>query len=119
MKFKGMKRLLTLSLALHLNLMADRVTTTDGSVLVGQILGMQDGNLTIETEFAGNFESPIRESLRFREDTFSIRLEDNRTFNGVIVSRANGTLGLEEREMSFALNEIGQLWPEGEDDPSF
>lgn len=118
MKFKGMKRLLALSLALHLNLMADRVTTTDGSMLVGQILGMQDGNLTIETEFAGKLRiAHSRIAAISSEDTFSIRLEDNRTFNGVIVSRANGTLGLEEREMSFALNEIGQLWPEGEDDP--
>ena len=51
--FNGMKHSILLALTLQASLIADQVTTTDGSVLVGQILGMQDGNLTIKTEFAG------------------------------------------------------------------
>ena len=116
--FNGMKHSILLALTLQASLIADQVTTTDGSVLVGQILGMQDGNLTIKTEFAGKLRIAHPQIATISsEDSFSIRLEDNRTYNGVIVSREDRTLGLEERATNFELKEIRQLWPDGEDDP--
>jgi putative salt-induced outer membrane protein YdiY len=116
--FNGMKHSILLALTLQASLIADQVITTDGSVLIGQILGMQDGNLTIKTEFAGKLRIAHPQIAKISsEDSFSIRLEDNRTYNGIIVSRDDRTLGLEQLATNFELKEIRQLWPDGEDDP--
>ena len=51
-----MKSLFTIFLYLPLLGLADTVEVTDGSVLQGKILGMTDGNLTIQTSFAGKIK---------------------------------------------------------------
>ena len=58
---------------------------SDGSVLNGKILGLVDGNLTIETAFAGKIVIPFLEISSITSDNeISLRLDDNRTFDGLI-----------------------------------
>ena len=62
-------------------LLADEVETVDGSILQGEILTIEDNNLTILSEFAGKIKSPdFRISRISCENEFSFRMEDNRTF---------------------------------------
>ena len=64
---------------------ADSVKISDGSVLNGKILGLVDGNLTIETAFAGKIVIPFLEISSITSDNeISLRLDDNRTFDGLI-----------------------------------
>ena len=37
---------------------ADSVETSDGSIIRGELMGMLDGNLTIQTAFAGKIKIP-------------------------------------------------------------
>ena len=66
-------------------LSADEVETVDGSILKGEILTIEDNNLTILTEFAGKLKIPdFRISRISCENELSFRMEDNRTFQGKI-----------------------------------
>ncbi len=51
-------RLILLALfSIQLTVLADKVVIKDGSILIGTVLGSLDGNLTIETEFAGKTQN--------------------------------------------------------------
>ena len=64
---------------------ADEVKVADGSILNGLILGMNDGNLTIQTSFAGKIKVPYNQITSINSDReISLRLDDNRTFDGII-----------------------------------
>ena len=64
---------------------ADSVEISDGSVLHGKLIGIIDGNLTIQTSFAGKIKVPVTEIESINSDKeLSLRLEDNRTFDGII-----------------------------------
>ena len=64
---------------------ADDLETKDGSILKGQLLGMHEGNLTIQTSFAGKIKIPYHQIVKINgEEELSVRLDDNRTFSGSI-----------------------------------
>ena len=116
-------RLLTTILAsafLAIAAWADRLETQQGSILYGTVLGIEDGNLTFDTEYAGQ----LTISTAFIKKLFSntnliLRTDQNSTFSGQSVPLEDGQLSLrnaqETRQISFS--EIEQLWPADEQDP--
>ena len=97
---------------------ADEIKTTDGSILQGSILGMNDGNVTIKTAFAGVLKiSEKKISALSSEEKIMIRLEDNRTFKGQIEFQEAGRFSLSGQPEVFTLSEVRNLWPEETDDP--
>jgi len=88
-------------------LLADEVETVDGSILQGEILTIEDNNLTILTEFAGKIKIPdFRISRISCENELSFRMEDNRTFQGKINFSDEGKFSLENRQEPFLLSEV-------------
>lgn len=99
-------------------LLADKVVITDGSILNGSIIGMFDGNLTISTSFAGKIVIPYTSISSISSDReISLRLEDNRTFDGFIEGAEENLLTIRNSEQSFAFSEIKHLWDASTSDP--
>jgi putative salt-induced outer membrane protein YdiY len=108
------------STCLALQIWADRLETRQGSILYGTVVGVEDGNLTFDTEYAGQ----LTISTGFIKNLFSnkniiLRTDQNSTFYGQSVPGEEGKLSLrnaqESRQVSFS--EIEQLWPADEEDP--
>ena len=90
----------------------------DGSVLIGEILGMKDGNLTLKTSFAGKVKIPHPSiSSISSPNSFSIRLDDDRVFDGVMVAKEEKKFGLEGLSNVFEFSRIRHLWVSEENDP--
>ena len=97
---------------------ADKVTVNDGSVLLGSILGISDGNLTIQTEFAGKIKIPYHKVSEIKsDDEISLRLEDNRTFDGMIEDSEDNLLKIAGSGQEFSFSEIRHLWNANSTDP--
>ena len=92
---------------------ADSVETSDGSLLRGKILGMVDGNLTIETSFSGKIKIPYTKIATINSDNeISLRLDDNRTFDGLIEKAEDKLLTIRGSNQTFPflrLNIYGTL----------
>lgn len=99
-------------------LFADKVVVKEGSVIMGKVLGFVDGNLTIETDFAGKLKIPASQISSISSDAaISLRLDDNRTFNQIVTPAPGGKVGLQGNDQSFDLTEIRHLWSEDSEDP--
>ena len=99
-------------------LFADKVVVKEGSVIMGKVMGFVDGNLTIETDFAGKLKIPASQISSISSDVaLSLRLDDNRTFNQIVTPAPGGKVGLQGNDQSFDLTEIRHLWSEGSEDP--
>jgi len=113
-----MKFILLSLLSLQFSLLADQVVIKDGSVLIGTVTGIVDGNLTIETDFAGNLRIPVSQVSSINsESVISLRLDDNRTFNNKVIPADDGRIGLEGNDLSFDFAQIRHLWSEDSEDP--
>ena len=100
------------------SLLADKVVLKNGSVLIGSVVNSVDGNLTIETDFAGKLKIPLsRISSMSSEVAISLRLDDNRTFNQVVTPAPEGKVGLQDNDMTFDFERILHIWTEDSDDP--
>ncbi|MDG0963581.1 MAG: hypothetical protein P8O23_00840, partial [Opitutales bacterium] len=79
-------KLLGIALFSYAHLSGDEIITKDGSRLQGKLLLLEDGNLTLQTEFAGKIKIPSNEIKSISTDNeISVRLEDNRTFESKIL----------------------------------
>ena len=97
---------------------ADKVVVKDGSVLMGKIVQSVDGNLTIETDFAGKVRIPMSQISSISSDSaISLRLDDNRTFNQIAIPAAEKKIGLQGNDLSFDFTQIRHIWSEDSDDP--
>ena len=97
---------------------ADSVETSDGSIIQGEIMGMLDGNLTIQTAFAGKIKIPYTRIASIKsEREISIRLDDNRTFDGSIEKADDNLLTISGSDQSFEFSEIKHLWDADSTDP--
>ncbi|MDA7756634.1 DUF481 domain-containing protein [Opitutales bacterium] len=113
-----MYRRLLISFILPLVMFADEVKVADGSILNGLILGMNDGNLTIQTSFAGKIKVPYNQITSINSDReISLRLDDNRTFDGIIDDNDDNQLTIRDSGKSFAFSEIKHLWDASSTDP--
>ncbi len=100
------------------SLWSDEVRIWDGSVLQGEILGLDDGNLTLATDFAGEIKIPkTKISSIFNEEEISFRMEDNRTFKGRARFGLDGNFTIDDQNEEFTLSGVRQLWTDESDDP--
>ena len=99
-------------------LSADVVVITDGSHLVGEVLGVDDGNLTLATKYAGNLRISLPKiaGVQTDENTF-LRLDDNRTLSGPLVPAPPGSLNVGAPPVAVPLANLKHLWREAEDNP--
>ena len=113
-----MRLILLVLFSIQLTVLADKVVIKDGSILIGTVLGAVDGNLTIETEFAGKLKIPVTRIASINsESEISLRLEDNRTFRNKVIPADNGRLGLQGNNLTFDFSQIRHLWAEESEDP--
>ena len=113
-----MMRILLSLLLLQVSLLADKVIIKDGSVLIGTVTKIVDGNLTLVTDFAGNLRIPVSQISSINsESAISLRLDDNRTFNNKIIPADDERIGLEGNNLSFDFTQIRHLWSVGAEDP--
>ena len=113
-----MKFILLFLVFIQCSLLADKVVIKDGSVLIGTVTKIEDGNLTLETDFAGNLRIPVSQISSINsESEISLRLEDNRTFNNKIIPADEGRIGLEGNDLSFDFMQIRHLWSGDAEDP--
>ena len=97
-----MQKIFSTIFLIPLLIWADSVEISDGSVLQGKILGMVDGNLTIQTSFAGKIKVPYNKISSINSDSeISIRLDDNRTFDGLIDQADDNLLTIRGSGQSF------------------
>jgi putative salt-induced outer membrane protein YdiY len=113
-----MRKLLFTFILLPLLSWADSVEVLDGSIIQGKIIGMVDGNLTIQTSFAGKIKVPYTKISSINSDKeISLRLTDNRTFDGIIDQTEDNSLTIRASEQSFSFSEIKHLWDADSTDP--
>lgn len=113
-----MQKIFSTIFLIPLLIWADSVEISDGSVLQGKILGMVDGNLTIQTSFAGKIKVPYNKISSINSDSeISIRLDDNRTFDGLIDQADDNLLTIRGSGQSFPLSDIRHLWDADSSDP--
>jgi putative salt-induced outer membrane protein YdiY len=99
-------------------LAADIVITTDGSRLVGEVAGMQDGNLTLLTKYAGKVRVSLPEITSIQtENPAYLRMEDNRTIEGIVAPADAGKLNVGVPPVLVELENLQHLWRESEQDP--
>jgi putative salt-induced outer membrane protein YdiY len=113
-----MKFILLSLVTLQFSLLADKVVVKDGSVIIGSVLDVVDGNLTIETDFAGKLRIPVSEISSISSDAaMSLRMDDNRTFNDAVTPAAGGKVGLQGNDLSLDFAQIRHIWSEDSEDP--
>ena len=77
---------------------------------------MVDGNLTIETSFSGKIKIPYTKIATINSDNeISLRLDDNRTFDGLIEKAEDKLLTIRGSNQTFP--EIKHLWDADSSDP--
>jgi len=113
-----MKSFLSFLLLFHCTVLADKVVVKNGSILMGSVVDFIDGNLTLETDFAGKIKIPLSQIASISSSAaISLRLDDNRTFNEILTPAPGGKIGLQANNQSFDLTEIQHLWSEETEDP--
>lgn len=109
-------------------LQADTVTTTTGDVLHGTIKGIQGGNITLETDFAGTLQiakDKVAKVDYTAEGEFYVRTdpanEEAKTLVKVGRDAEGNTILIptQEKAEALAITEASTLWTPGDTDPDF
>lgn len=99
---------------------ADTLVTTDGSTIIGTVIGIDNGKLTIDTAFAGEIE--IDQSLVASIDTdepIYITLDSGSTYLGDVQgSRDAITVHSQDGQLSTELALVQESWLPGNDSPT-
>jgi putative salt-induced outer membrane protein YdiY len=97
---------------------ADEITTKDGSRIFGKLVLFEDGNLTFQTKFAGKIKISTSQINSLKTDnSISVRLEDNRTFESKILLADESKILIEENQLKPAFDDVRHLWPTKNEDP--
>lgn len=109
---------LGIALFSYARLSADEIITKNGSRLLGELVLFEDGNLTLQTDFAGKIRIPTNEIKSISTDNeISVRLEDNRTFESKILVSDDSKILIQENQLTPTFEEIRHLWPSSNEDP--
>ncbi|MDB0030515.1 DUF481 domain-containing protein [Opitutales bacterium] len=110
--------LLGIALFSYARLSADEIITKNGSRLLGELILLEDGNLTLQTDFAGKIRIPTNEIKSISTDNeISVRLEDNRTFESKILLSDDSKILIQENQLTPTFEEVRHLWPSSNEDP--
>lgn len=124
-----MKKVLALAAAVCLaaGVMADKITTNNGDVITGKVLGIKGGKVTIETAFAGaiDIDRSLIQTIDYdNTETMFVRTDATvREKTEVSVSRdAAGNVVLipvADKNKALALSDVSTLWDADGEDPDF
>ena len=110
--------LLVIGLVSYGRLSGDEIITKNGSRLLGELLLLEDGNLTLQTDFAGKIRIPTNEIKSISTDNeISVRLEDNRTFESKILLSDDSKILFQENQLTPTFEDVRHLWPSLNEDP--
>jgi putative salt-induced outer membrane protein YdiY len=101
-------------------LQADTVVTADGSQLMGEIVSVSGGKLTLETKFAGKLEIDLSQVSSFSsEDAETVRLNDGNVLVGPVVATPGGNLSINTSggAVTTSTADVAAVWAPGERDP--
>ena len=102
------------------SLFSDRIETNHGSIIYGTIQGIEDGNLTIETEFGGTVKVLTSHLKKLSSNgNIGIRTDSNLTFYGQSIPTESGILSIRNQKKTnlVSFSEIHQLWQVSTGDP--
>ena len=94
-------------------LFADRVSTRDGSILHGIVLGVSDGNLSLESPYGATLHIPLSEITGLVSNLeLTVRDDSNATIRGQAIPSRSGLLNLRSSTGSRSLpfSTIQHLW---------
>ena len=98
---------LGIALFSYARLSADEIITKNGSRLLGELVLLEDGNLTLQTDFAGKIRIPINEIKSISTNNeISVRLEDNRTFESKILLSDDSKILIQENQLTPSFKDL-------------
>jgi len=101
-------------------LRADVIDTTDGAHLVGTVTKIADGQVFLDTSFAGTIVVRQAKIVRLTTDKpVAVRLMSGRRYDGAITISAQGSeqVAAATGPVTTTIPEIAASWPAGEPDP--
>jgi putative salt-induced outer membrane protein YdiY len=101
-------------------LFADRVSTRDGSILHGIVLGVSDGNLSLESPYGATLHIPLSEITGLVSNLeLTVRDDGNTTIRGQAIPTRSGLLNLRSStgNRSLPFSRIQHLWDSNGTDP--
>ena len=110
-----------LVLAIGATALADVITFTDGSRVIGRVEGVADGKITILTEFAGSLTVEQGKITGITtDDRVHVEFKSGDTLVGVIVeSDAVGSISVQSGigTIPAPIGDVAFVWPSGTDSP--
>lgn len=99
---------------------ADTVVTKDGSTISGKVLGIDDGKVTIATDFAGEITIEQSKVASLTTDApVYVTLDSGTTLLGPVAGNASGlTVASDNGTMSTTLSNITESWKPGDKSPT-
>lgn len=99
---------------------ADEVVTADGSTIVGTVIEISEGKVTIETTFAGTIEIPMESVVSITTtERREIELESGDRLIGTLETRdgEQRVVGPAVGDLSVQTEDIQNVWDEGGESP--
>ncbi|EIP99954.1 Protein of unknown function, DUF481 [Opitutaceae bacterium TAV1] len=100
---------------------ADTIETKDGARLVGTVVKIDGGNVTLATAYAGNITVKQAEIVRIdTEKPLVVRLQGGTTMAGTLASEGDGKVVLSGNDgaITTGVDKLATTWGVGETDPA-
>ena len=101
--------------------MADVIETKDGARLVGTVVGINGGKITLKTSYAGDIQVAQSEVASLTMDNeLAIRLENGTTLQGSIASSGEGAITIDggSGQVQAPVTDVAATWAVGATDPA-
>ncbi len=111
--------LITMFVCAVSTVLADSVTTSDGSTLVGKIVRLYGGKLTIETKIAGLLEIDATEIVKIvTDEPMNVAFSTGDKLVGHMTPSGDGSMMKSALgEISVDATKVTSMWAVGEEDP--
>ncbi len=112
--------LAALPLITALELAADTVEIRNGARIIGNITGISDGSIVVETDYAGTLTIKQSEVASFSTDApVAVRLATGTRFDGRVTSGTNGALQIagSDGTITTSVDRVAASWAAGGTDP--
>lgn len=105
--------------AITSNLIADSVTTLDGSKLIGQIVKIEDGVIELETSYAGLIKIKQTNTSAISTDSpIFVEFDGGNTLYGTVNTAGSQVeVVAQDGQFSSSIDRISATWQEGTDSP--
>jgi hypothetical protein len=98
---------------------ADIVETKNGARMVGQIVKISDGSITLKTDYAGELAIKQSEVTSIATDAqVSVRLQSGTVLQGMVTTDAGAVkIAGADGQLSTTVEKVAATWPAGGEDP--